>query len=89
MSVWYDEFEYAALNGPPPASNSSPSRLALNIVGVLAFFGSLLRLIRPRSLSVDPVADIKGAVVDSHSGGFVDRQKLYGLVVHQPDVFKI
>lgn len=37
----------------------------------------------------DPLTDIQWAVVDSYPVRFVDRQKFYGLAVHQTDVFEI
>jgi len=37
----------------------------------------------------DPLADIQWAVVESQPVRFVDRQKFYGLAVHQTDVFEI
>jgi hypothetical protein len=41
------------------------------------------------SFTSDPFTNIQWAVVDSYPARFVDRQKSYGVTVHQTEVFEI
>ena len=41
------------------------------------------------SFTFDPFTDIQWAVVDSYPVRLVDRQKFYGVSIHQSDIFEI